>query len=73
MLPGGGLFPGVAMDLTTNDECGKLWDFDDPKQRQKAREKLRDDKPLILIGSPMCTAFCRLQKINFSRMHPDRV
>jgi hypothetical protein len=73
LLPNGGLYPGVAMDLTTNDDTGRPWDFDDAAQRQKARERLRADQPLVLIGSPMCTAFCRLQSINFSKMHPDRV
>ena len=61
------------MDLTTCDENGRPWDFDDPRQRAQTRERLRRDKPLVLIGSPMCTAFCRLQIINFARMHPDRV
>ncbi len=74
LLPGGGgLYPGVAMDLTTNDEDGRPWDFDDPQQRQKARDRLRSDQPFVLIGSPMCTVFCRLQAINFAKMHPDRV
>ena len=61
------------MDLTTNDEDGRPWDFDNAEQRSKAREQLRRDQPLVLIGSPMCTAFCRLQSINFARMDPDRV
>ncbi len=61
------------MDLTTNYEDGRPWDFDDPQQRQKARDRLRSDQPFVLIGSPMCTAFCRLQAINFAKMHPDRV
>ena len=65
LLPRDGLYPGISMDITTNDELGKPWDFDDPRQRQRARERLRADKSLVLIGSPMCTAFCRLQSINF--------
>ncbi len=39
LLPDGGLYPGVAMDLTTNDETGHPWDFDDHRQRQRARER----------------------------------
>jgi hypothetical protein len=61
------------MNLTTNDENGQPWNFDDAHQRQRARERLRADKPLILIGSPMCTAFSCLQSINYAKMHPDRV
>ena len=34
LLPDQGLYPGVAMDLTTNDEEGRPWDFNDPQQRQ---------------------------------------
>ncbi len=60
LLPGYGLYPGVAMDITTNDETGNPWDFDDPRQRQRARERLRADKPLVLVGSPMCTAFLQI-------------
>ena len=67
LLPKDGLYPGVSMDITTNDETGKPWDFDDAGQRSKAGERLRRDKPMVLIGSPMCTAFCRLQSINFPK------
>ena len=37
LLPRDGLCPGFSMDITTNDKLGKPWDFDDAKQRQKAR------------------------------------
>ena len=74
LFPGYGLYPGVAMNITTNDETGQPWDFDDPRQRQRARDRLRADQPLVLVGSPMCTPFfCRLQSINYAKMHPDRV
>ena len=73
LLPQGNLLPGFAMDITTNDEDGRPWDFDNADQRRKAREQLRRDQPLVLIGSPVCTAFCRLQSINFACMDPDRV
>ncbi len=47
------LMPGMAMDLTTVDEDdGKPWDFDDKAKRDKAKEKLREQKPLFLVGSP---------------------
>ena len=70
LLPGYGLYPGVAMDITTNDEDGRPWDFNDPRQRQRARDRLRADRPLVLVGSPMCTAFCRLQAINYAKNAP---
>ena len=61
------------MDLTTNDEDVQPWDFDRPEQRAKAKRRVTQEKPTILIGSPMCTAFCHLQNINFKRMDPERV
>eukprot|EP00972_Heterocapsa_arctica_P103419 15240408-Heterocapsa_arctica.AAC.1 len=50
--PGPGIQPGFALDLTTLDEFGNLWDFDDAKQRERAMERVRSEKPQLLIGSP---------------------
>ena len=60
-----GLTPGLAMDLTTNDpDDGKPWDFDVEAKREKALRLQREQKPLFLIGSPMCTRWCSWQHIN---------
>ena len=59
-----GIEPGVALDLTTSDDQGRPWDFSDPRARQRAKELFEQERPLLLIGSPMCTAFSRLQAIN---------
>ena len=67
-----GLNPGDAMDLTTMDEDGNPWNFDDLDQRQRAKEKIRNDKPSLLIGSPMCTAFSLIQNLNKERIGPKR-
>ena len=41
--------PGFAFDLTTVDPVdGREWDFNDPAKRLKARERLRQEKPLFL-------------------------
>ena len=51
-----GLMPGLALDLTTNDpDDGSPWNFDLPAKREKALKLLRTQKPLFVIGSPMCT------------------
>ena len=55
---------GFALDLTTNDSDGRAWDFDDEEMRNRALERVRREKPLLLIGSPMCTAFSTWQRIN---------
>ena len=62
-----GIEPGVALDLTTTDEIGKAWDFNDPRQRRRAEQLLDEQQPLLLIGSPMCTAFSQLQQIGVNR------
>ena len=59
--------PGVAMDLTTTDELGEPWDFDIPRMREKARKLLRQQKPELFVGSPMCTAYSAWQRINKQR------
>ena len=66
--PGAGLLQGDSMDLSTKDPDGKSWDFRDAGQRRKAIEKIKKDKPLLVIGSPMCAMFSRLQSLNRARM-----
>ena len=58
-LPRMGLAPGFAFDITCADpDDGEPWDFDRPDKREKARAMIRRQKPLFLVGSPMCTAWC---------------
>ena len=44
------------MDITTG------WDFRRGEDRRRAEQYVRDQKPLLLIGSPMCTMFSTLQR-----------
>ena len=55
LLPKYGIAPGYALDLSTVDERGIPWDFDDPEMREKAKKRQRDEQPMLLVGSPMCT------------------
>ena len=64
LLPELKLIPGFALDLTTADTDGALWDFDSKVMRERAMRKLKEEKPMLLIGSPMCTAFSTWQRIN---------
>ena len=49
---------GFAFDITVDDpEDGQPWDFSVRSKREKAHRLLRDQKPILLIGSPMCTQF----------------
>ena len=64
-----GLVPGMAFDLTQVDpDDGKPWDFNDVRKRNKAYRYVARNKPLLLIGSPMCAAFSQLQAFNFAKM-----
>ena len=65
--------PGFALALTTVDEAGNPWDFDEPAQRQQAWEKNRAEEPLLVIGTPMCTAFSAWQRNNNMKRDPDIV
>ncbi len=59
------LMPGFAFDLTVVDpDDGKEWDFSKAEKREKARQKLRAQKPYVLIGSPCCRQFCTWQALN---------
>ena len=64
---------GWSLDLTQCNKEGKVWDFDLPEMRDEARRRLRQSKPRLLIGSPMCTAFSTLQRVNFYRQDPAMV
>ena len=52
------------MDLTTADTDGSLWDFDSKVMRERAMRKVKEERPQLLIGFPMCTTFSTWQRIN---------
>ena len=64
LLPELRLIPGFALDLTTADSDGKLWDFDSKEMRERAMRRVKEERPLLLVGSPMCTAFSTWQRTN---------
>ena len=65
-----GILPGTAFDLTSNDSEGNPWDFSIPSQRRKAEAQIEKEKPVLLIGSPMCTPFSNIQNINRAKRDP---
>jgi len=71
LLPGLGLSAGFALDLTTTDENGDSWDFTKEKMRAKAKQKVRTEEPMLLTGSPSCTAFCTWQALNAAKQGRD--
>ncbi len=48
------------------------WDFDVPAKRDKALRKIQQEKPKLLIGSPMCTACSLLQNLSKDKGNIDQ-
>ena len=63
-LPELRLMSGFSLDLTTADSDGCLWDFDSKMMRDRALKRIKEERPMLLVGSPMCTAFSTWQRIN---------
>ena len=68
-----GLKAGWSLDLATQDHDGRPWNFNALEMRNRAVRKIIEDQPWILIGSPMCTAFSDMNRINYSRMPKEGV
>ena len=68
-----GMRGGWSLDLTTCDTDGMPWDFNNVNMRNRAIRKLFNDKPIVLIGSPMCTEYSTLNRLNHSKMPPEVV
>ena len=71
--PQHGLRAAWSPDLTTTDELGNPWDFNKPDMRNKAARKVIGERPLFVIGSPMCTDFSSIMNFNWKRMGPEQV
>ena len=62
LLPELKIIPGFALDLTGADSDGRLWDVDDVVMRERVKQRLLTERPMLLVGSPMCTAFSTWQR-----------
>ena len=58
-----GLKGGWSLDLTTTDDDGNAWDFRDKNMQKMAMQKVKQDKPYLLVLSPMCGPFSELQQM----------
>ena len=56
--------PGFALELTTAGSDVRQWDFDNKVIRERAMNRVNEDRPMLLVGSPMCSAFSTWQRIN---------
>ena len=73
LLPSLGIAPGFALDLTTTNRRGELWDFDDDNKQDEAIDLIDEIKPLFIVGSPMCTAFSSWQRLSKHRRDPVKM
>ena len=55
-----------SLDLTVMDSDGSPWDFTVPEKKAKAKQLLKQDRPALLVVSPMCGPFSSWQEINFN-------
>eukprot|EP00974_Lingulodinium_polyedra_P071635 6929489-Lingulodinium_polyedra.AAC.1 len=68
VCPGLSLREGSTFDLY-EDEHGERYDFLTARDRQRARERLREERPWLVVGSPPCTDYCQFNEgLNFKRM-----
>ena len=68
-----GMRGGWSLDVTTCDTDGMPWDFNNAIMRNRAVRKLLNDKPMVPIGSPMCTEYNAMNRFNHNRMAPEAV
>ena len=60
-----GLQAGTSFDLTTG------WDFSKASHRKAAWERIRAEDPYVIVGSPPCTLFSVLQRLNLHNKRDD--
>jgi hypothetical protein len=55
-----GFVNGTSFDMIVDQQSGERWNFLEASDRRKCWERLKQEDPWIVIGSPPCTAFCAL-------------
>ena len=53
---------GTSFDLATG------WDLSCPSDRKAMWKALREESPMVIVACPLCTAFSRMQAVNWGRM-----
>jgi hypothetical protein len=72
-MPSLTLEPGSTIDLREGRDRRK-WDFLKARDRAEARRQIQEERPLMVIGSLPCTAFCSFNEwLNYRRMDPQEV
>ena len=63
-----GLKVGSALDLITQDDDGRNWDFSFQEMRSFARKRLASENLECIIVCPMCGPFSQLQNLKYRKM-----
>ena len=64
------LAAGTTFDMVA-DAAGRRWDFRRAEDRARARRLIAEEQPYLVIGSPPCTVFSRLNiNLNKGRVAP---
>ena len=72
-MPDHAIAAGVTLDLTCDNPAGGLpLDFDRRDKRQRARRLLKDQEPLMLIGSSMSMAVWKSEEPSTHNRDPEK-
>ena len=63
----------ASFDINTNDTNGEPWNFMKSSIRQKAREYVKNNKPMFIIGSPPCDQWSIMQNLNNNKRDPEDI
>eukprot|EP00971_Amphidinium_carterae_P216487 4297309-Amphidinium_carterae.1 len=66
-----GLADGFVLDLTVAGPGGRAWDLSDKQQQQQCEGIIKQQRPKLLVGSPMCDAFSRLVSLGESKQNAE--
>ena len=68
------LVPGWSFDLTMRDPLtNEPWDLSRKDVQQRVTKMVTESKPFMVVGSPPCTAFSRLQELSKHKRDPKIV
>ena len=70
------LYPGLRANSTfylVADEHGQTYDFRRAADRQRCRERLRTERPWLVIGSPPCTWWSSLMALNRAKLSDQEI
>ena len=69
-----GLLPGTSFDPIIDTASGEKWDFLQADHRRRCWQRLVEEDPWVVIGSPPCTSFCIINiGLKYPKMDPQKV